>query len=87
MSLNLSDLRDYNTDDGEPYWKVTPFYALDALHGEMLSWPDARVLNPSTGEIFEAPLRHLLPAVVEGLRAGHKLRIEPAPTPQQEVQK
>lgn len=74
---NLSGFRDYNTDDGEPYWAVTIRHALNAIIGEMDSWGNARVLNPTTGEIFEGPLSNLVSRIAEAITSGHDVRVEP----------
>ena len=73
---DLSGFKDFNTDDGEDFWFVTFAHTIAALHGEMESWPEARMLNPTTGEIFQARLQHLLPSIVRSLREGHDLRLE-----------
>lgn len=75
--MNLSGFRDYKTDDGEEYWAVDPAHAIEALYGEMESWPEVRVLNPHNGEILQAPLRHLIGGIVRMLREGHSIRVEP----------
>ena len=74
---DLSGFRDYNTDDGEEYWTVNIVQALDAVQGELAKWPKARLLNPTTGEIFEGPLYVLFDGMVQGLREGSDLRLEP----------
>lgn len=76
---DLSGFRDYKTDDGEEYWTVNVVHALDAIQGELATWPRARLLNSTTGEIFEGPLYVLLDGMVRGIREGSDLRVEPAP--------
>lgn len=73
----LEGFRDYNTDDGEEWWIVSTYNALEATLGEMESWPKARVLNPTTGEIFEAPLAFLVDSIAKAIEAGHEIRVEP----------
>jgi hypothetical protein len=73
----LKDLRDYSANDGEEYWIVNLADALNAIHNELNSWPDARLLNPTTGEIKEAPLRHLIGSIAEAITSGHEIRVEP----------
>lgn len=74
----LDGFRDINTDDGEEYWIVDVYHALEATLGELESWPKARLLNRTTGEIFEAPLAHLIGHIAEGIERGNVLGIEPS---------
>lgn len=73
----LDGFRDHNTDDGEDWWYVGLYHGLEAILGELESWPKARVLNHSTGEISEGPLYVLIDRIAEGVKANHDIRIEP----------
>ncbi len=74
----LAQLRDYATNDGEEYWNVGVAHAVEALHGELQSWPTARFLNPSNGEIKVAPLGYLIDSIAEAIDRGETIRLEPS---------
>lgn len=74
---DLRQMRDYATDDGERYWYVGPFHALQAVVGEMERWPWVRLIVPDTGEILEGPLRSILTPLAAALERGNQVRLEP----------
>lgn len=74
--MNLKGFRDYDTDDSEEYWDVKLAHAIEAIMGELSSWPIARLLIPDTGEIKEGSLMYLLDDIATAVSRGGTVTIE-----------
>lgn len=82
--IRLAHLRAYSpsaADEGEEYWTLNLVDLIDIMAAEIADSPQARGMNPATGEIIEGPFFVLLGHLADWLRAGYEFRIAPKDAP------